>query len=75
MISREDIQSWLERLEGGSLAVRELEPNIWLVRSQEGAEVCRAATLDAASSSGSCSNSMRGSWCTARTDSRATTLS
>jgi hypothetical protein len=39
MISREDIQSWLERLEGGSLAVRELEPNIWLVRSQEGAEV------------------------------------
>ena len=39
MISREDIQSWLERLEGGSLDVRELEPNIWLVRSREGAEV------------------------------------
>ena len=39
MISREDIQSWLERLEGGSLEVRELEPNIWLVKSQEGAEV------------------------------------
>jgi hypothetical protein len=39
MISRDDIQSWLERLEGGSLEVRELEPNIWLVRSQEGAEV------------------------------------
>ena len=39
MISREDIQSWLDRLEGGSLEVRELEPNIWLVRSREGAEV------------------------------------
>ena len=39
MISREDVQSWLERLEGGTLEVRELEPNIWLVRSQEGAEV------------------------------------
>ena len=39
MISREDIQSWLERLESGSLEVRELEPNIWLVRSREGAEV------------------------------------
>jgi hypothetical protein len=39
MISRDDIQSWLERLEGGSLEVRELEPNIWLVRSPEGAEV------------------------------------
>ena len=39
MISREDIQSWLERLESGTLEVRELEPNIWLVRSREGAEV------------------------------------
>jgi hypothetical protein len=39
MISRDDVQSWLERLEGGSLEVRELEPNIWLVRSREGAEV------------------------------------
>ncbi|MGH6885352.1 MAG: hypothetical protein ACREGK_04680 [Geminicoccales bacterium] len=39
MISREDVQSWLERLEGGSLDVRELEQNLWLVRSREGAEV------------------------------------
>ncbi len=39
MISREDVQSWLDRLEGGSLDVRELEPNLWLVRSREGAEV------------------------------------
>jgi hypothetical protein len=39
MISRDDVQSWLERLEGGSLEARELEPNLWLVRTQEGAEV------------------------------------
>jgi hypothetical protein len=39
MISREDVQSWLERLAGGSLEVRELEPNLWLVRTEEGAEV------------------------------------
>jgi hypothetical protein len=39
MISRDDIQSWLERLEGGNLDVRELEPNLWLVRTGEGAEV------------------------------------
>lgn len=39
MISREDIQSWLDRLEGGSLDVRELEQNLWLVRTAEGAEV------------------------------------
>jgi hypothetical protein len=39
MISREDVQSWLDRLEGGSLDVRELEQNLWLVRSREGAEV------------------------------------
>ena len=39
MISRDDMQSWLERLEGGNLDVRELEPNLWLVRTGEGAEV------------------------------------
>jgi hypothetical protein len=39
MISRDDIQSWLERLEGGNLDVRELEPNLWLLRTGEGAEV------------------------------------
>jgi hypothetical protein len=39
MISREDVQSWLERLGGGRLEVRELEPNLWLVRTEEGAEV------------------------------------
>lgn len=39
MITREDVQSWLDRLEGGSLDVRELERNLWVVRSREGAEV------------------------------------
>lgn len=39
MISRDDVQSWLERLDGGSLDVREPEPNLWLVRTHEGAEV------------------------------------
>jgi hypothetical protein len=39
MISREDIQSWLERLEGGNLEVREPEPNLWLVRTRDGTEV------------------------------------
>jgi hypothetical protein len=39
MISRDDVQSWLERLEGGTLDVRELETNLWLVRSRGGAEV------------------------------------
>ena len=39
MITREDIQTWLDRLEGGSAAVEELEPNLWRVRTSEGAEV------------------------------------
>ena len=39
MISREDVQSWLERLAGGSLEIRELEPNLWLVRTEEGSEL------------------------------------
>jgi Tir chaperone family protein CesT len=39
MISREDVQSWLERLAGGRLEIRELEPNLWLVRTEEGSEL------------------------------------
>jgi hypothetical protein len=39
MVTRDDIQSFLDRLEGGSLAVIELEPNLWLARTAEGAEV------------------------------------
>jgi CesT_Tir_1 len=39
MITREDIQSFLDRLEGGALAVTEVEPNLWLARTREDAEV------------------------------------
>jgi hypothetical protein len=39
MVTREDIQSWLERLEGGNLEVREMEPGMWLAKTPEGAEV------------------------------------
>ena len=39
MITREDIQTWLDRIEAGAAGVQELEPNLWLVRTSEGAEV------------------------------------
>ena len=39
MITREDIQSFLDRLDGGSLTVREIEPNLWLARTADEAEV------------------------------------
>jgi hypothetical protein len=39
MITRDDIQTWLDRLDGGNLHVQELEPNIWVARNAEGAEV------------------------------------
>jgi hypothetical protein len=38
MITRDDIQSWLDRLDGGSLQVSEIEPNIWVARNTDGAE-------------------------------------
>lgn len=38
MITRDDIQSWLDRLDGGSLQVSEIEPNIWVARNSDGAE-------------------------------------
>ena len=39
MITKDDIQSFLDRLEGGSLTVTEIEPNLWLTRTTEDAEV------------------------------------
>ena len=39
MITREDIQSYLDRLDGGSLTVMEIEPNLWLARTTDDAEV------------------------------------
>ncbi|MEO6055680.1 MAG: YbjN domain-containing protein [Gemmatimonadales bacterium] len=39
MITREDIQSFLDRLDGGGLTVMEIEPNLWLARTADDAEV------------------------------------
>jgi hypothetical protein len=39
MITREDLLSFFDRLYGGSLTVTEIEPNLWVVRTQEDAEV------------------------------------
>jgi hypothetical protein len=39
MITREDLQSFFDRLYGGNLSVLELEPNLWLLRTPDGAEV------------------------------------
>ena len=39
MITREDLQSWIDRLDGGSLDSEELEPGLWRVQATEGAEV------------------------------------
>jgi hypothetical protein len=39
MVTHDDIQAWLDRLEGGTVAAQEVEPNLWVVRTAEGAEV------------------------------------
>jgi hypothetical protein len=39
MITREDIQSFLDRLYGGNMSVTEVEPNLWVVRTPDDAEV------------------------------------
>ncbi len=39
MLTREDIQSFIDRLEGGTVEATEVEPGFWRVRSQSGAEV------------------------------------
>jgi hypothetical protein len=39
MVTREDVQSWLERLDAGMLDVKELEPGLWLAKTTDGAEV------------------------------------
>jgi hypothetical protein len=39
MITRDDLLSFFDRLYGGTLTVMELEPNIWLVRTPDDAEV------------------------------------
>ncbi len=39
MVTREDIESWLTRLDSGTVEINEVEPNIWVARSQDDAEV------------------------------------
>lgn len=39
MITREDIQSFLDRLEAGALTVTEVEPNLWIAKTPDDAEV------------------------------------
>ena len=38
MVTKEDLQSFLDRL-GETVSVKEVEPNLWVVRSGQGAEV------------------------------------
>jgi len=39
MVTRDDIQSWLDRLDGGGLQVNEPEAGLWIVRTADGTEV------------------------------------
>jgi Tir chaperone family protein CesT len=39
MITREDIQSFLDRLEAGALTITEVEPNLWIAKTPDDAEV------------------------------------
>jgi hypothetical protein len=39
MVTKEDLQSFIDRLEGGSAESKEVEPGLWLVRTTQGAEV------------------------------------
>jgi hypothetical protein len=39
MVTQDDIQSFIDRLEGGSADVHEHKPGFWLVQSSQGAEV------------------------------------
>lgn len=39
MVTRDDVQSFLDRLEGGSVTTREVEPGLWVVHTADEAEV------------------------------------
>ena len=39
MVTKEDLQSFIDRLEGGAADSREVEPGLWVVKSNQGAEV------------------------------------
>jgi len=39
MITRDDLERWLDRLDSGTVSVREAEPGLWLVRTNDDQEV------------------------------------
>lgn len=39
MITKDDLESYLSRLDSGTVEIQELEPNLWLLKTQSGAEV------------------------------------
>ena len=39
MVTREDIQSYLDRVESGTVESTEIEPGLWRAKTQSGAEV------------------------------------
>jgi hypothetical protein len=39
MLTREDLQSFLDRLDGEALDIREVEPGLWILRTAEDAEI------------------------------------
>ncbi|MGE0352746.1 MAG: YbjN domain-containing protein [Gemmatimonadales bacterium] len=39
MVTREDIESWLGRLDGGTVDSKEIEPGLWVARTEGDAEV------------------------------------
>lgn len=39
MITRDDLQSWLDRLDGGNGTAEEVEPNLWICRTSDDTEV------------------------------------
>jgi len=39
MVTRDDLVHWLDRLDGGTAHIRELEPGLWLVQTADGVEV------------------------------------
>ncbi len=39
MVTKEDVQNMIDRLEGGTVESREVEPGFWVVKSQHGAEI------------------------------------
>lgn len=39
MVTRDDVQSWIDRLNGNVQAAEELQPGLWVIRSVEGAEL------------------------------------